>query len=258
MEPIPETRRVLSDLSQFEDAGIYGELGPLAGRAQELVPSLVGLSVTVVAEGITLTYVASSEAIAALDAVQYADGGPCVTAIEEGELIALEQADPLDEQRWQLFAGAAAAAGIRSTLSLPILGDRRAGPKDGDTSDAAPDTESAVGTRLDAAPVTAGVNLYGSRPDSFHGLHEQLAELFGAWSPGAVTNADLAFTTRLAALDAPRRLDALTVVGRAVGMLAAAHDVTPDEAGRRLRYAAARAGVPLTVLARVILGEEDR
>src|SRR3954468_18147026 len=195
MEPIRETRRVLNDLSQFEDAGIYGELGPLAAQAKELVPDLVGLSVTVVAEGITLTYVASSDAIAALDGVQYVDGGPCVSAVEEGELIAVEEADPLDERRWQLFAQAAGAVGIRSTLSLPILAEPRPGEKGGDMSHEAPDTGSSVGTRLGATPVTAGVNLYGSRPDSFHGLHDQLAELFGAWSPGAVTNADLAFTT---------------------------------------------------------------
>src|SRR3954454_25231742 len=102
MEPIPETRRALLDLSQFEDTGIYGELGTLAAQAQKLVPSLAGLSVTVLAEGITLTYVASSDAVAALDAVQYADGGPCVTAVEEGQVLAAEGAGLLDERRWQL------------------------------------------------------------------------------------------------------------------------------------------------------------
>lgn len=75
--------------------------------------------------GVTLTLVASSEEIAALDGLQYLRGGPCVEAVASEKVWAyVNNADPLDEDRCRLFVRGTAAVSIASTLSIPIVVDR--------------------------------------------------------------------------------------------------------------------------------------
>ena len=88
---------------------------------------------------------------------------------------------------------ASAARCIVSTLTLPIVKDDR---------------------------IAGAVNLYGASRQAFTGHHEPLAEIFGAWAPGAVTNADLSFSTRRDAEEAPRRLRNESTVGRAAHIVA--------------------------------------
>ena len=85
------------------------------------------------------------------------------------------------------------------------------------------------------------------------GRHEELAGLFGAWAPGAVTNADLSFSSRLKAAGAVRRLEDLALVDLAVGVLVAAQTIPPVEARHRLDRAAARAGVSIVDVARLLV-----
>src|SRR3954447_15950930 len=97
----------------------------MARRVRGVVPELVGLSLGVIEDGLTLTLVASVEQLAALDAVQYLDGGPCVAAVDRAEPLDVNVGDLLDEQRWQLYARTSAAVGVASSLSLPVMdGDR--------------------------------------------------------------------------------------------------------------------------------------
>jgi GAF domain-containing protein len=65
--------------------------------------------------------VASSDATAnAVDELQYSGGdGPCLQAMRTGEPVRVE--DVLTETRWGMYAGLAAQAGIRSSLSYPIV-----------------------------------------------------------------------------------------------------------------------------------------
>jgi GAF domain-containing protein len=158
------------------------------------VPELLGVSIASTAEGLTFTFVASSDVVATLDALQYLDGGPCLEAVRGARVVDVPDADALDEQQWQLFAQGESAAGVRSTLSLPVVTENR---------------------------VTGGVNLHASRAGAFHGRHHQLADVFVAWAAGAVTNADLSFRSRLEAAKAPAQLDALDDIAKAVGVVAA-------------------------------------
>ncbi|WP_404388790.1 GAF and ANTAR domain-containing protein [Humibacillus xanthopallidus] len=226
MEPIPETQAALRQLSQYQDDDVNAQLSGLADQAQHLVPSLVGLSLTEVSKGVTLTYAATDSTVAALDGLQYADSGPCEEAVGRGERVNVDHRDLLDEGRWQLFAQGSAAAGVQSTLSLPTF---------------------------DGAAVSGSVNLYGARPDSFDGQHAALADLFGAWAAGAVTNADLSFSSRLEAAKAPAILEDAHTIDVAIGVLAHTHQVSTERAEENLRQAAARAGVPVVALAMFIV-----
>lgn len=224
MEPIPETTRAVDELDTVDD-DLLDQLRRAAAQVQELVPACVGLSLTMLDEGVTLTLVASDEETVALDVVQYLDGGPCLDAVTAGEVIATAQ-ETLDERGWHLFATATAARGVASTLSLPVV---------------------------EGGVLVGGVNLYGAAWGAFDGHHDELAELLGAWAGGAVTNADLSFSTRLEAQRAPQRLRDATRIEVATGILAAALRVSVEDAGRRLDRAAAQAGTSLVVAAELVI-----
>ncbi len=226
MEPIPETQLALERLAQYGDSALQDDLTDIAAKVGAAAPGIVGFSLGLVREGVTFTYQATSETAASLDAVQFVDGGPCVDAVASGEPVLTDQDHLFDEQRWQHFAQVSATAGVRSTLSLPIL--------TGET-------------------VTAGINVYGAGTDTFSGRETRLAEIFGAWAPGAVHNADLSFTTRTRASETPARIEDLDTISRATGILAAQQDISPREAGSKLHAAAERAGVPVIAVARLIV-----
>lgn len=129
-----------------------------------------------------------------------------------------------------MFAQANAAAGIRSTLSIPFRHN---------------------------GVVTGGVNLYGDAPDTFEGRVEDLSNLFGAWAPGAVANADLAFSSRLEAAKGPERLRANADLDHAIGLLVGVLGIDPQAAEARLQQAAAQAGVTVFVLANALVAALD-
>jgi GAF domain-containing protein len=189
------------------------------------------MSLAYLGEGFTLTLVATSTEIAILDAMQYLDGGPCVDAVAGEQVIEVADVDAMDESAWRLFSRATAATGIKSTLTLPIV---------------------AEGT------VTGSVNLYAASGRAFTGHHQQIAEIFGAWAPGAVTNNDLSFTTRTTAQQAPQILRERMTLDTALGYLMASQGLSPDEARRQLEEAAARAGVTVSDLAKAIVATQRR
>lgn len=224
MRPIPETTEADDEWGPFTWGGsdLLERFIAVSAQVRELVPECVGMSISLREEGITLTLVASAHEIAVLDAVQYVDSGSCVTALEDGELVAAGDASTVEE-RWRLHAAATAAHGVESTLSLPLLGD-------GDA--------------------VAGFNLYASSSTAFDGRHDELAALLGAWADGAITNADLSFRTRDLAKDAPAVLRESAGLAVAGALLARSLGLEQDAAEERLRQAALRAAVPLPALVR--------
>lgn len=228
MEPIPETIEALAELIAVDDADLLADLKKRADLVRALVPDCVGLSLASIEHGVTFTLVATSDEVALLDGVQYTLGGPCVAAAHTDEVLEFHSGGdaPLHEGDWQVFARATAAAGIQSTLSLPIL-----------------DKEQVVGT----------VNLYAATPDAFTGRHTALAVIFNAWAPGAVTNADLSFTTRETARQAPQRLRDDSKIQMTVGLIAFRAEIDIDDAHRLLTEAARRAGVATVDLAETII-----
>ena len=227
MEPMPETLEALAEFVSLDDPDVDELLAELGRSADAIVPDLVGLSLGLAHEGLTFTLLASNSGVAAIDAAQYVDGGPCVE-VTEGRMDSAEvdMADPLDEERWRLFSQVSAASGVASSLSLPVYrGDNLVG----------------------------GVNLYASTSDSFVGRHQQLADALGGQASEAVTNADLSFSTRLDAAAAPQQMRDRIEIETATGLLAARSGTDLDVAQRLLREAAVRAGVPAALVARILV-----
>jgi GAF domain-containing protein len=224
---MPETREALAEFVTLDDPDVDELLADLGRRAQAIVPDLVGLSLGLAHEGLTFTLLASSNGVASIDAAQYADGGPCVE-VTEGRMDSAEidVTDPMDEEQWRLFSLVSAASGVASSLSLPIYRDNA---------------------------LVGGANLYASTANAFTGRHEQLADALGARAAEAVTNADLSFSTRLDAAAAPQQMRDRIEIETATGLLAARSGKDLEVAQQLLREAAVRAGVPLALVARVLV-----
>lgn len=227
MEPIEESVRAAAEFDpDIDDIGLLDQLRDHSERVVAVVPECLGMSVAVRALGVTLTLVSTSRQAAVLDAMQYLASGPCVEAAEQGEVLAFTAEQLLSEATWQLFAQAATTSGVASTLTLPVVVD---------------------------GVVSGTVNLYASAAHAFDGHHEELAGILGAWAAGATTNADLGFTTLATAHEAPRVLADRTLVETATGLVMASTHVTAEEAYRRLRDAARRAGVSEIQVAEAVL-----
>jgi ANTAR domain-containing protein len=227
MRPVPETARIIARMRSTGQE--MPDLQELANRVERVVPECVGLSVSYPAEPLTFTLVSSSSPVAQMDALQYLAGGPSVSAVSEEMPREWRADDVLDEEGWRLFARGDAAQGVASTLSLPVR---------------------------DCRGVVACVNLYASTPDAFEGHLDELAAACGALAVDAVSNADLAFSTRLEAAASAVRLAEQDEVDLAVGIVAARLGVSTDAAERLLRQASLRADVALPHLARVVIDSE--
>jgi GAF domain-containing protein len=231
VEPTPHTVEALRELARQGELALGIELHAMASRVRAVVPELIGLSLGLVEDGVTLTLVASTEQIAALDAVQYLDGGPCVAAVDRREPLDANIDELLDEGRWRLYAQSSAAAGVASSLSLPIM---------------------------DADRVVGGVNLYGSTADAFSGRQKEVAEAVGSDAALAVSNADLSFWTMKQAMEAPARVRERGDINVALGIISESQGVNIPVARERLRNAAARAGISEAQAARAIRFVRDR
>ena len=232
LAPTPQSREAFDWLASYGNVEVEESVVEMGSRVREIVPECVGLSLTVADGELTFTLMVDRPGAALLDAMQYLGGGPCIAAVERGQMWTTDHL-PTDEGMWHMFARGEAVTGVESTLSLPVMsGDR----------------------------VTGGVNLYASTPDAFEGHHEQVAEACGAWAQGAVTNADLSFTSRLRAFVAPGRLRDRGIVDVATGYVAESQDIDTESAADRIRQAAARAGVSAADFARFIIdahGDRD-
>lgn len=229
MEPVPESKDVIESLSEAGGVDLEVELRRTARQVRDIAPACVGLSLTVRTEdSLTLTLVATPEDLAELDALQYLDGGPCVAALEEDQVVHLRHIDSSVEDHWQLYRNGTAAKGIHASLSMPLREDHR---------------------------VLGSVNLYGARSDAFSGHEEQLAALFGARGPELVRDADLDFASRRAAAVAPDLLAARSAIDQAAGVLVASQGIDIGTARKNLRMAAEVAGINEVQLAELILGD---
>ena len=227
MRPLPQTIQVLDDLSRRTGTtDLLAELQSMADRVQTLVPDCIALSLAWLDHGLTFTLVASDQQVAVLDALQHLDVGAGVESprVDTGPGTSVEEL--FAEDQWRSTAQGTAAPGVRCSLTFPLMAEDR----------------------------TAGsVNLYGASSRAFDGHHEELADILGAWAPGAVSNADLTFESRQQAQQAPEHLRTQGQVDRAVGFLAASFDIDLDAAWARLQAAAQQDMVSVEDLAAQVL-----
>jgi diguanylate cyclase (GGDEF)-like protein len=123
---------VLSEFARtlITDFPIQGILDHLVERIVDVLP-VTAAGVTLISAGVAPRYIAASNQFALrCERMQTEMGeGPCVMAYETGEAVAVP--DVRNDQRFPLFATAAAAAGLASVFTFPLRhGEGRLGALD--------------------------------------------------------------------------------------------------------------------------------
>ena len=200
----------------------------LTSLGTELVPGGTAAAVTIALGKSGLTFAASDRQLEELHRAQFDSGeGPVVETLRHNEPRRID--DTASEYRWPAFCQAAAEAGFRSCLVLPLRTDRQ--------------------------PAGA-VTLYGPDPDVFRGTAHDIALLLAAQGGTAVRNASLYGACRGMVGNLHAGLASRAVIEQAKGMLHAELDVPPEEAFHLLsRYSQNTNQRLRTIAARLVEGQ---
>jgi GAF domain-containing protein len=153
------------------------------------------------------TAVASSDEALRIDGFQYDSktGGPCLSAYRQQQVFRIDST--ADEPRWPDFSRSAAAEGIRSTLSLPLV---------------------VGGDGLGA------LNIYSRKEKGFSEADVALASTFAAYASVALANARMYWRTQRLADQLEEALTTRGVIEQAKGIIIARQGCTADEAFQML------------------------
>ena len=205
--------------------GIEEFLQKMADLAAARVTDGLSCGITLRPNGRPLTVASSDELAATVDEVQYGiDKGPCLHSMRTGEVVSVP--DTAGEPRWAGFEVQAAAHGVGSSLSIPLIAeDRQIG----------------------------ALNLYAPVAEAFGPAELRRAEGFAATASGALAlgvrqaeQADL--TEQLRAALASR-----AVIDQALGIIMAQERCTAARAFDILRAASQNRNVKLRDIAREVV-----
>jgi len=224
VEAISALSRIL-----LTDRTLQGDLRKIVAVAERSVPGCDGASIALALEGRARTEAETDRVILELDLAQYeADEGPCLLALREARPVRLDLIG--EEGRFATFAERAAGAGVRSSLSLPVLVD-----------------DEAVGT----------INLYSYTPAAFDETSQSLAAVLVAQAGLAIAKSRLLEAGRRAADAAQQSADDRADVYTAEGILMSLQRCTAEQATALLRNAATSEERTLAAMARQIIAEVE-
>jgi GAF domain-containing protein len=218
---------VVDLLNEFED--VAGFLDQLTRWAVERTPGAeaCGLTVEQSGSGRTVTY--TGELALRGDEQQYdLDDGPCLQSMRLGQVVAVD--DLAEEDRWGDYPRRALEAGVRSSLSLPLV----------------------VGERGRGA-----LNLYASRPHAFTGTDEQTARVWAGQASGALAVAWRMADREDAVEHLNRGMISRQVIGQAVGLVMAQRRCTAEQAFDLLKSASQRSNEKLRDVARRLVDAHE-
>lgn len=151
--------------------------------------------------------------------------GPCVAAFRSGKVVSVPDLSA-EAERWPAYCAAAERVGIRAVASIPMrLGARQVGVLDLYADEVRPWDEGDRAAAVVMADMATAFLINAS-------AHQQQVQL----------------TEQLQSA-----LDSRVLVEQAKGMLAARHDITPDEAFDRLRRHARRRGAAVHAVAEAVV-----
>lgn len=171
------------------------------------------------------TAAASSEIALEVDAIQYSeDSGPCLDAYRRQVVNRIESTDT--DQRWPEFSRAAAANGVRSTLSFPLI----------------------VGS-----DGLGALNLYSDIEWGFDEVAERTGGVFAAHASVTLANARAYWVTEDLRRNLELALETRAVIDQAKGILMAREGCSADEAFEVLKRASQRTNRKLHQIAQEIV-----
>lgn len=203
-------------------------------RTTELTRAVLGppveVSVTLVDGEDATTPAATVEWAVRLDEAQYRRGwGPCLDSARSGHPILV--ADTSAEPRWPEFTDAARAAGVASSLSVPLPVQRH---------------------------VIGALNVYARERETFRDGRVEMAEQFASYAAVAIGNTALYLTSAKLAAQMQEAIASRAVIEQAKGILMALHRCDEDQAFGHLVSASQRSHKKLRDVARELVDQASR
>ncbi len=208
--------RVVVSEAVSADCGADTTLEETLGRVAELAKKTISgsdmVSLTLLVEGRPRTVASTDVTAAEIDDVQHRLGiGPCLDAMGCQHRQRVDATD--NDQRWPPFAEAAAARGIVSSLSLPLVA-----------------RHAAIGS----------LNCYSRRPAAFSAEQEHLASGFAAAAAIAVANGQAYWDARHLSERLSLAMQSRATIEQAKGIVIAGQHCDADQAFEMLVRASQR------------------
>jgi GAF domain-containing protein len=232
MAPQEPLARSLSALSRFfvGDGTLHETLTRVAGYAEEAVPAAAMTGITMLVEGRARTAVFTDEGAPEIDSAQYETGiGPCLDSFRHRKVFRID--DTTTDQRWAAFSNAAAAHGVRSTLSIPMVANHEG---------------------------VGALNFYSKTPHGFDDDDVEVASLFGAQAAIVLANAQAYWDAHQLSQNLATAMQSRAVIEQAKGILMGAQRCSADEAFQILVRASQRENRKLREIAEDLVGRVDR
>ena len=204
MAPQEPIERSLAALSRFfvGDGSLQDTLTRVAQYAEEAVPAAAMTGITMLVEGRARTAVFTDDAAPQIDSIQYETGvGPCLDAFRHKQVFVIP--DTTKDDRWGPFNEAAAAYGIRSTLSIPLIANHEG---------------------------VGALNFYAREPDAFSDADVHLASQFGAQAAIVLANSQAYWDAHQLSQNLATAMQSRAVIEQAKGILMGVQRCSADEA----------------------------
>jgi GAF domain-containing protein len=217
----------LAALAQFfvGDGTVQRTLERVSDLTVESLPQADMVGITMIVEGRQRTAVFTDDKAPEIDQAQYDAGdGPCLSAFHERRITAIDATS--EPGKWMEFRRAAAARGIGSTMSFPLL--------------------------VDKASVGA-MNLYASAERAFSDADRRTGELFAAQAAIVLANAQAYWDAHELSIRLGEAMQNRAVIEQAKGILIGAQGIDEDEAFGLLVGASQRENTKLRDIARRIV-----
>ena len=218
----------LSALSSFfvGDGTVEDTLHRVAAMAEEAVSGADMTGISLLVEGRPRTAVFTSKKAPEIDSVQYETGkGPCLDSFREQQVLGIP--DTIEDERWRPFAEAAAARGIRSTLSLPLVANHQG---------------------------LGALNFYSRKPRSFSDDDVDVGSRFAAQAAIVLANSQVYWDAVHLSQNLNTAMQSRAVIEQAKGVLMGAQHCDADEAFQLLVRASQRENRKLREIAEEIVG----
>jgi len=222
----------LSAVSRFfvGDLTVEEALHRIARLAVDAVPGADLVGLTIMVEGRQRTAVFTDDAAPEIDQAQYETGeGPCLDAFLQQRIFTIEstrEAGP-----WPTFRRAAAAHGVGSTLSLPLLANDKA---------------------------LGAMNVYAFKERAFGEHDVEVGTLFSYQAASVLANAQAYWDARDLSSRLGEAMEHRAIIEQAKGMLMATQPCAAEEAFDILVRASQRENVKLRDIAARMVGDAER
>jgi GAF domain-containing protein len=201
----------------------------LAEVARDVIVQADGAGVSLILNGDRTSVGATDAKVLEADNLQYTLGeGPCLSAWAESRPILIS--DTMTEVRWKEWAGAAAEAGVRSCLSVPLIRG-----------------SDSIGA----------MKVYSGSPDAFKVEDQRLLTNLAKSASALLGHVQASDTPQRISDEVKRSLASRDIIGMARGILMERHDLDRDEALTRITRLAGVARAPMSDTAGSIAQRRD-